>query len=75
MLDYTNASIIYVSQSEGNDRNNGFERVSGKLGQGPVKSIDRAIRMLYEMRACGAFQPMTVKFIGDYYLSSPFSPG
>lgn len=75
MLDHTNSSILYVSQSDGDDNNSGFERTSDVYGRGPLKSIEAAVLILRQMRASGCLQPMTVKFIGDYYLSEPISPG
>ena len=75
MLDYTNASTIYLSQSEGDDYYSGFSPIAKIGGAGPVKTMDRVMDMLWNMRACGVLQPITVKIMGDYYLEKPIEIG
>ncbi|MBQ8311433.1 MAG: right-handed parallel beta-helix repeat-containing protein [Clostridia bacterium] len=75
MLDYTNASTIYLSQSEGNDHYSGFSPIAMLGGAGPVKTMDRVMDMLWNMRACGVLQPISVKIMGDYYLEKPIKIG
>ena len=75
MLDYTNSATIYVSQEIGNDYNSGFAPANDGYGAGPVKTLKRVRNLLYTMRACGNTQPMTVRFMGDYYLETSLNPG
>ena len=75
MLDFTNASTIYLSQSEGHDHYSGFSPVATVGGAGPVRSMARVMDMLWNMRACGILQPVTVKIMGDYYLDEPIQIG
>ncbi len=75
MLDYTNASTIYLSQTEGNDHYSGFSPVASLAGAGPVRSMARVMDMLWNMRACGVLQPITVKIMGDYYLDASIDVG
>jgi len=46
MLDYTNSSTIYLSQSEGNDHYSGFSPVASVGGAGPVRTMGRVMDML-----------------------------
>ena len=75
MIDYTNVSTIYLSQSEGDDFFSGFNPTRMPGGGGPVKTIDRVLDILWNMRACGVLQPITIKIMGDYYLDSPIKIG
>ncbi len=75
MLDYTNSATVYLSQSNGNDRYSGFSDTADGYGAGPVATIERVMDILWNMRACGVLHPVTVKFMGDYYLNSPIRIG
>lgn len=75
MLNYTNTSTIYLSQETGNDNYTGYKPISDDLGNGPIKSIQRLEEMLNTMRACGVLQPITVKVMGDFYLTKPIQLG
>lgn len=75
MLDYTNSSTIYLSQSTGNDSNTGYAPVSDGYGAGPLKSLSALNEILWTMRASGNLQPVTVRVIGDYYLDEPIQIG
>ena len=75
MLDYGNSSTIYLSQRDGNDHLSGFSPVKSVAGAGPVRSMARVMDLLWNMRACGARQPVTVKIMGDYYLEEPINVG
>lgn len=75
MLSYYNAATIYLSQETGKDDYTGFKSVPDTQGNGPIKSIQRLEEMLNTMRACGVLQPITVKVIGDYYLTKPIQLG
>jgi len=75
MLDYTNASTIYLSQSVGDDHYSGFSPIASVGGAGPIRTMGRVMDMLWNMRACGVLQPVTVKIMGDYYLESSIDVG
>lgn len=74
MLNFLNSSELYVSQTEGHDwKCNGFSPVKSDMGDGPFKTVEKALQMIYKMRSAGNFQPMTVNIIGDYYIEKPIS--
>ncbi len=75
MLNYTNTSTIYISQDTGNDFYSGYAPRADEKGNGPIQSLARLEEMLNTMRACGVLQPITVKFMGDYYLEKTLSVG
>ena len=71
MKNYANSSIIYVSQIIGNDLLSGFSSKEDGFGDGPIKTIDRALEMVKSMRTCNVLKPITVKLMDDFYLNSP----
>lgn len=74
MLSFLNSSEIYVSQSTGDDWEcNGFSPVKGNMGEGPFKTVEKALEMIYKMRSSGNMQPITVNIIGDYYTDKPIT--
>ena len=75
MLSYYNAATIYLSQETGNDDYTGFKPSPDAQGNGPIQSITRLEEILNTMRACGVMQPITVKVMGDYYLTKPIQLG
>ena len=75
MLDYTNASTVYLSQETGDDHYSGFSPVAANGGAGPVRTMGRVMDLLWNMRACGVLQPITVKIMGDYYLDASIDVG
>ena len=75
MLDYTNSSTIFVSQAAGADGLSGFSPIADDYGAGPVRTLDRALDMIWNMRFGGVMHPVTVKIMGDYFLESPLGLG
>lgn len=75
MKSYYNSSVIYVSQKDGNDSNTGYCRVSDGIGNGPLKTLERAIRSIVSMRTSNLRQSVTVRIMGDYYLSDTIRLG
>ena len=77
LLHFNQASTIYVSQKNGSDEmsRNGFAPVLDESGNGPVKTVERAIRDITELRAVGDLRPMTIAFTEDYYLDAPIRLG
>lgn len=70
-MNYNNTAVIYICQETGSDMNNGHAAKADGIGNGPVKTIDRLVNMLRTMRSGGILQPVTVKFMGDFYLEEP----
>lgn len=72
MYNYTNVTTLYVSQKNGNDRFTGFYKESTADFQGPVKSIEKAIEKVSQMRSFGAIQPVSIVITDDiYFLENP----
>ncbi len=68
MLNNTNFSTLYVSQSFGNDSNMGIYPSSDKEGMGPLKTIEKALWTVAVLRRCGAaYQPITIKVMDEVY--------
>ena len=75
MLSYDNTATIYISQQKGSDLNNGYEPEADGFGNGPIKSITRLETMLHTMRSGGIYHPVTVKFMGDYFMKRTIELG
>ena len=71
MINFSNSATIYISQSTGNDSFNGYSPTADCYGAGPIKSFGRLNEMINTMRSSGVNHPISVKFIGDYYMTSP----
>lgn len=70
MFDFHNSSVIYVSQPYGDDRTlNGFAPVADEYGNGPFKTLERALTAVGQCRVSGCMRPFTIRFTDDYYLS------
>lgn len=68
MFSYVNASIIYVAQESGNDEYNGFAPIADKYGNGPFKTMDRALKAIATYRVANQGRPFTIALTEDYYL-------
>ena len=75
MLNYTNSSTIYLSQKEGDDRHTGTHAVADGHGGGPVRNLSRVMELLWGLRNAGMSQPITVRIMGDYFLTAPLALG
>ncbi len=72
MVSPHNVTTIYVSQKDGNDLETGFFPISDKRRNGPVRTLERALEYIRQIRFFGAKQPITIKILDDeYYLSRP----
>lgn len=71
MRNYSNSSIIYVSNKIGDDGLSGFSHQLNGFGEGPIKTLSRALEMIESMRVCNVFKPITVKIMDDLFVSSP----
>lgn len=68
MYNFNNSSVIYVSQKNGDDMyNNGLAPLTDKFGNGPFKTIRRAVNSVAERRLTGFNRPMTIALTDDYY--------
>lgn len=69
MFRWSNSGTVYVSQTKGDDRSNGFSPVAASsYDEGPVKTLDRALAIVGEMRCTGNMRPMVIALTEDYYL-------
>ena len=59
-------STIYVSQEKGDDRSTGFLK-ENTLENGPLKTIERALEKVKELRRAGYEQPLTIKILDEKY--------
>jgi len=75
MLNYTNTSTLYISQLTGNDNYSGYAPNPDEKGNGPIKSLQRLEDILCTMRGCGVLQPVTVRFMDDFYMDKPLQIG
>lgn len=66
MINAVNITSLYVSQKSGNDDNMGFFPYDKKL-QGPLKSIEKAIERIADIRRSGAYQPIRIVLLDDIY--------
>lgn len=67
MYSINNITTIYVSQKDGNDRNQGFFPENNAMLTGPLKTIEKALILVAEMRSFGAYQPVSIKIVDDEY--------
>lgn len=75
MTNYTTASTIYISQTEGKDWYSGLAPTYDGFANGPVKSLTKALALIDYIRANNIYHHLTVSFIGDYYLETEISLG
>ena len=73
MYNYDNVSTIYISQNQGDDSANGLAPSRDNEGNGPLKSFERALLLIGQLRRSGVDRPLTVSLVDDYYLTSPIS--
>lgn len=69
------STIIYVSQTSGDDANTGYSRVADGTGAGPFRTLERAVTSIVSMRTSGLRQQMTVRIMGDYYMNDTLRLG
>ncbi len=74
MYNSLNSTVIYISEN-GSDAYSGYLPEFDGNGGGPIRGIPRLLEMIHTMRSSGVMQPISVKFIGDYHLSSPVCIG
>lgn len=68
MFNYINSSIIYVSQICGNDEYNGFSPAIDKYGNGPLKTMERALNAIKSYRVAGNRRRFTIALMDDYFI-------
>lgn len=67
MINANNVSTLYVSQKFGNDKETGFLSYKNEYLNGPVKTIEKAIALVCEMRISGHLQPVSIKILDEEY--------
>ncbi len=75
MPDHTSSATIYLSQLGGDDRYTGFSATPNGRGDGPVRTLRRVKELLSGLRVGGMEQPITVRVMGDCYLTEPLLLG
>lgn len=72
MLKLNNSTVLYVSQSIGNDDNSGLEPINTNSAEviGPFKTIQKALQTVEMIRNAGVMQPLTIKIDGEYLADS-----
>lgn len=75
MLNYSNTATIYISQTTGNDSYSGLLPEYDGGSHGPLRSLTRALELIGGIRSGKAYQPLSVQFIGDYYLERSIDVG
>ncbi len=75
LLNFHQSSTIFVSPTTGSDAmdRNGLSPVPDGCGNGPVKTVERALSDIGELRAVGDTRPMTIAFTEDYYIEKPIN--
>ena len=76
MKNYSIVSSLYVSKNNGSDYNSGVYAQDDGLGNGPVATIERALRLVAGMRLVGHKQPVAIKLMdAQYDLNAPLRIG
>ena len=65
-MDIHRITELYVSKETGNDRfYSGLSPVKTRTGEGPLQTLEEAIRVVGEMRQFGAKQPVSIRIIDE----------
>ncbi len=67
MITPYNITTIYVSKQYGSDKETGFLQKSDEMKNGPLKTIEKALEIVAEMRRMGINQPVTIKIMDEEY--------
>ena len=67
MYSIMNITTLYVSQEYGSDGNRGYSAKIEKNGTGPLKTIEKALEIVSQIRLFGAVQPITIRIIDSVY--------
>lgn len=71
MFTIHNASILYVSQQNGDDYYSGFSTICDGYGNGPLQTMEKAIKIVQRARFSGVTKPLVIALVDDYFLSAP----
>jgi len=67
MKNFASITTLYVSNAIGYDDNSGIHYENTPHGDGPVKTLTRAIKFVSAMRCSGYNQPVTIKIMDEEY--------
>ena len=67
MKNFASITTLYVSNAIGYDDNSGIHYENTAHGDGPVKTLTRAIKFVSAMRCSGYNQPVTIKIMDEEY--------
>lgn len=73
MTNYSESSIIYISQQNGSDLCSGGSPVFEEGNRGPLKTLKRAMELVSGIRNGGLFQPLSLCFTEDYFIDEELS--
>ncbi len=76
MFSYASVSTLYVSLETGKTNNTGVNFVNDMTMNGPVPTINDALKIVSEMRRTGYLQPVTIKLMDkEYPVKAPIGIG
>ncbi len=67
MINYSNLTTLYVSQKNGNDNETGFYPEKRADLNGPLKSVEEALKKVSQLREFNFFQPIEIVILDDIY--------
>ncbi len=68
MASYANVTTIYVSEANGSDAHLGIHFENDRTMNGPVRTIDQALKIVAEMRRSEYLQPVTIALMDEEYV-------
>ena len=73
MFDTYTLTTLYVSNKYGDDKINfGCRKDNTFIGMGPLKTIERALSLVEELRESGLFQPIDIVLLDEeYFIDNP----
>lgn len=67
MINYMNLATLYVSQKYGSDQETGFYPEVREDLNGPLKSVEEALKKVGQLREFNFFQPIEIVILDDIY--------
>lgn len=68
MISYHNLSVFYVSNAAGaSDENTGLTPAAMPDGNGPFRTISKALERIAQLRRVGVLQPISIQLVGGEY--------
>ncbi len=64
---YSNVTALYVSQKSGNDSHLGISPTNDRIINGPFKTLERALKIVADIRHLGFKHPIDILMLDDEY--------